>query len=91
MPTYEYKCENCGKSLEIFQNMKDIPLRRCPHCIKNKLKRMLGTGAGIIFRGSGFFCTDYRSDGYKKASEKDKNSLTENSLSAKKDTCAVSI
>jgi len=71
MPTYEYKCEECGKSLEIFQSIKDSPLKKCPYCMKDKLKRQIGSGAGIIFKGSGFYCTDYRSDSYKKGSAKD--------------------
>ena len=60
MPTYEYECKACGKHLEIFQSMKDAPLVKCPECGKLKLKRLLGTGAGIIFKGSGFYCNDYK-------------------------------
>lgn len=71
MPTYEYECRGCGKHLEIFQSMKDAPLQKCPECGKKTLKRLLGTGAGIIFKGDGFYCTDYRSDSYKKSKEKD--------------------
>lgn len=71
MPTYEYECKSCGKNLEIFQSMKDKPLEICPECGKNTLKRLLGTGAGIIFKGNGFYCTDYRSDSYKKSKESD--------------------
>lgn len=74
MPTYEYECQGCGEELEIFQSMKDDPLKKCPSCKKNKLKRKIGTGAGIIFKGSGFYETDYRSENYKKAAEKDKPS-----------------
>jgi putative FmdB family regulatory protein len=73
MPTYEYRCENCGYEMEAFQSMKDEPLKKCPECSKNKLKRLIGTGAGIIFKGSGFYETDYRSDSYKKAEQKDKS------------------
>ncbi len=60
MPTYEYECLSCGKELEFFQKMSDDPLKKCPSCGKLKLKRKLGTGAGIIFKGSGFYCTDFK-------------------------------
>jgi putative FmdB family regulatory protein len=78
MPTYEYQCEKCKKSFELFQSMKDDPLKTCPkeHCQmkswgKGPVKRMVGTGAGLIFKGSGFYITDYRSEGYKAAAKKD--------------------
>ena len=64
MPTYEYECEKCGHRFELFQSMKDAPKKRCPKC-KGKLRRLVGTGAGMIFKGSGFYVTDYRSDSYK--------------------------
>lgn len=72
MPTYEYECAKCGKTFEIFQSMKDEPLKTCPNkkC-KGKVKRLIGTGAGLIFKGSGFYITDYRSEGYKQAAKKD--------------------
>ena len=76
MPTYEYECGSCGKNLEIFQSMKDAALKKCPSCGKNSLRRKIGTGAGIIFKGSGFYCTDYRSDSYKKKAEGDKPAST---------------
>ena len=60
MPTYEYECTSCGKKLEAFHSMKDKPLKKCPECKKDTLKRAIGSGAGIIFRGSGFYCTDYK-------------------------------
>jgi putative FmdB family regulatory protein len=74
MPTYEYKCENCGYEFEKFQGITSRALHKCPKCRKNGIRRLIGTGAGIIFKGSGFYQTDYRSDGYKQAekSEKDK-------------------
>jgi putative FmdB family regulatory protein len=72
MPTYAYACEACGHEFEEFQSIKARPLRKCPACGKSALKRLLGTGAGIIFKGSGFYETDYRSESYKKAAEKDK-------------------
>ncbi len=72
MPTYEYECPKCGKGFEIFQSMKDEPLTKCPQkgC-RGKVKRLIGTGAGLLFKGSGFYITDYRSSGYKEAAKKD--------------------
>lgn len=70
MPTYEYECEACGHDFEEFQYMSDKPLRKCPECGKMKLHRLIGAGAGIIFKGSGFYETDYkRKDQPKPASE----------------------
>jgi putative FmdB family regulatory protein len=60
MPTYEYVCPKCGHEFEQFQSMNDAPLRRCPKCKKLGLKRLVGKGAGLIFKGSGFYITDYR-------------------------------
>ncbi len=78
MPTYEYECETCGGRFEVFQSMKDKAFSECPEgsCQmeswgKGKVRRLLGTGAGLIFKGSGFYITDYRSDGYKQAAKKD--------------------
>jgi putative FmdB family regulatory protein len=65
MPTYEYKCSACGHAFEQFQSITAAPIKRCPGCGKAKVKRLLGTGAGIIFKGSGFYITDYRDAGYK--------------------------
>lgn len=61
MPTYEYECEECGYKFEIFQNMKDEPLRTCPKC-GEKITRLIGAGGGIIFKGSGFYSTDYKTN-----------------------------
>ena len=72
MPTYDYLCENCGHKFEHFQSITAKPLKKCPDCKKPKLKRLIGTGAGIIFKGSGFYETDYRSDSYKKDQKADK-------------------
>ena len=72
MPTYDYACEGCGHRFEVFHSIVAAPIRKCPRCKKLKVKRMIGTGAGIIFRGSGFYQTDYRSDSYKKSAESDK-------------------
>lgn len=74
MPTYDYLCEACGHELEIFQGINDDAVKKCPECKKNKLKRQFGTGAAIVFKGSGFYQTDYRSDSYKKAAQADKKS-----------------
>ena len=65
MPTYEYKCFACNHAFERFQSITADPIKRCPECGKSKVKRLLGTGAGFVFKGSGFYITDYRSEGYK--------------------------
>lgn len=70
MPTYEYECQKCGHRFDEFQSMKDAPLTRCPKC-KGKLKRLIGAGAGLLFKGSGFYITDYRSSGYSDKKKKD--------------------
>ena len=72
MPTYDYRCGGCRHEFEHFQSMSDKPLKKCPKCGKNTLERLIGTGAALIFKGSGFYQTDYRSDSYKKAAETDK-------------------
>jgi putative FmdB family regulatory protein len=84
MPTYEYTCEKCGKNFDAFQSMRDEPYRICPNELcrmskwgKGKVKRLLGTGAGLIFKGSGFYITDYRSESYKNAAKKESGSGTE--------------
>ena len=59
MPTYEYVCTSCGHEFEKFQNMTEAHLKKCPKCRKDTLKRKIGTGAGIIFKGAGFYCSDY--------------------------------
>jgi putative FmdB family regulatory protein len=71
MPTYKYICELCGKSHEIFHGMSEAPRKSCPSCGRDGLKKQIGTGAGIIFKGSGFYETDYRSENYKKKAEKE--------------------
>lgn len=77
MPTYEYECQKCGLVFEQFQSIKDEPLRKCvtPDC-KGKVKRLIGTGAGIIFKGSGFYETDYRSKEYKEKAKKETSTST---------------
>jgi putative FmdB family regulatory protein len=71
MPTYDYRCKGCGHEMELFQSMTEAPKRKCPACAKNTLERLIGTGAALIFKGSGFYQTDYRSESYKKAAEAD--------------------
>jgi putative FmdB family regulatory protein len=72
MPTYDYECDACGHSFELFQSISEPVKKKCPECGKPKLRRLFGTGAAVVFKGSGFYQTDYRSDSYKKAAEKDK-------------------
>ena len=72
MPTYEYRCEQCDHEFEEFQSITAKPIRQCPQCGKNKVKRLIGKGAGVIFKGSGFYETDYRSDAYSQAAKADK-------------------
>jgi putative FmdB family regulatory protein len=72
MPTYEYVCKACGHELENFAPMSAKPLTKCPECGKAKLERKIGVGAGVLFKGGGFYETDYRSDSYKKSAEADK-------------------
>lgn len=67
MPTYDYQCNACGHRFEKFQSITAAPIRKCPECGKNQVQRLIGTGAGLIFKGSGFYITDYRSEGYKNA------------------------
>ena len=66
MPTYDYVCDGCGHAFELFQSMTDSVKRTCPKCKKKKLRRLIGAGGAIVFKGSGFYKTDYRSDSYKK-------------------------
>jgi putative FmdB family regulatory protein len=76
MPTYEYKCEACGFEFEKFQSIKSGPVRKCPHCGKSRVKRLIGTGSGLIFKGGGFYETDYRSEAYKSAAKADASAST---------------
>lgn len=72
MPTYEYRCKACKHEFEEFQSMTAKVLKKCPECGKPSLERLIGTGAALVFKGSGFYQTDYRSEGYKKAAASDK-------------------
>ena len=73
MPTYEYECQNCSHHFEQFQSIKADPIKICPAC-QGTVKRLIGRGAGIIFKGSGFYQTDYRSSAYQKQAQADKKS-----------------
>jgi len=95
MPTYQYACSKCGAEFELFQSMKDSAIEICPkdRCPKpkwgkGKVQRQLGTGAGLIFKGSGFYITDYRSEGYKAAAKKDAPAAAASSTPAKSDAPA---
>jgi len=86
MPTYEYQCAKCRKSFDAFQSMKDDPYQICPENLcqmkkwgKGKVKRLIGTGAGLLFKGSGFYITDYRSDSYKQGAKQESGSTTKDS------------
>ncbi|MCZ2344361.1 MAG: zinc ribbon domain-containing protein [Bacteroidales bacterium] len=76
MPTYDYVCDACQHAFEEWQSFKDEPLTKCPACKKKKLRRLFGGGAAIIFKGSGFYETDYRKDSYKAAEKADKEAQT---------------
>lgn len=76
MPTYEYLCKDCGYQFEQFQSITADSLKICPQCDKKGLKRLIGSGSGVIFKGSGFYQTDYRSENYKKAAKKAEDSGT---------------
>jgi putative FmdB family regulatory protein len=91
MPTYEYQCEKCKKPFEVYQSMKDAALTKCPKEFcqqktwgKGKVKRLLGRGAGLIFKGSGFYITDYRSEGYKASAKSESGSGESKTTDTKK-------
>jgi len=81
MPTYDYECQACGHTFEKFQSITASAIRKCPECKKLKVKRLIGTGAGVIFKGSGFYQTDYRSSSYQSDAQKDKPSASSESKS----------
>jgi len=85
MPTYEYQCKACGNKFERFQKMTDEPIKECPEC-SGPAKRLISAGAGLIFKGSGFYITDYRSESYKQAEKKDKEVTSESKSESKSDS-----
>ena len=86
MPTYDYLCDGCGHQFELFQSIKDDAQKKCPECKKLKLRRLIGAGAAIVFKGSGFYQTDYRSDSYKKAAKADSSNGDSSSGKSSGDT-----
>ena len=84
MPTYDYVCEACKHEFELFQSIKEEAKRKCPECGKNKLRRLIGPGAALVFKGSGFYKTDYRSESYKKAAAAEKSSIASAASDGKK-------
>src|SRR5205814_2365184 len=76
MPTYDYECDACKHCFEEFQSMSDEVLKKCPECKKKKLRRLIGTGAAILFKGAGFYQTDYRSESYKSAASAEQKGAT---------------
>lgn len=85
MPTYDYECDACGHKFELFQQISESPKKKCPQCSKSKLRRLFGTGAALVFKGSGFYQTDYRSESYKKAAAADSKSSDSGSSSGSAD------
>ncbi len=83
MPTYDYMCEECGHHFEEFQSISAKPLTQCPKC-QGRVKRLIGIGSGFLFRGSGFYITDYRSSGYKNDKQKAEGKAASSSDSAKR-------
>src|SRR6476469_6923825 len=79
MPTYEYHCDACEHNFDELHSMSAAPLKKCPQCGKPKLRRVFGTGAAVLFKGSGFYETDYRSESYKKAAKADQEAAGKSS------------
>lgn len=90
MPTYDYVCDGCGHAFELFQSITDKLKKTCPECKKRKLRRLIGTGAAIMFKGSGFYQTDYRSESYKKGAAAEKSSGKKESGEKKSSSDATS-
>ncbi|RMF96865.1 MAG: zinc ribbon domain-containing protein [Planctomycetota bacterium] len=84
MPTYDYHCDACDHEFEEFQSITASPLKKCPACGKRKLRRLIGPGAAILFKGSGFYQTDYRSSSYKQGAAKDKGNSGNNGQNGSK-------
>ena len=90
MPTYQYQCAACKHGFEELQSIKDDPLTKCPQCKKKKLERLIGTGAGLLFKGSGFYITDYRSESYKSAAKAEGGSSSKSDSSSKSESSSSS-
>ncbi len=86
MPTYDYQCTACDHLFEHFQSISSPVMRKCPECGKPKLKRLIGAGAAVVFKGSGFYQTDYRSDSYKKRAAEDTKTPSDSSADSKSKT-----
>ena len=83
MPTYDYVCDACDHEFELFQSITEKNKRKCPKCGRLKLRRLFGTGAAIVFKGSGFYQTDYRSESYRKGAEADRKASSEGKSTSK--------
>ena len=82
MPTYDYQCDACQHRFELFQSITADPIKKCPECGKNKVRRLISAGAAVLFKGSGFYTTDYRSSSYKKAAAAEKSGSSSNASSS---------
>jgi putative FmdB family regulatory protein len=89
MPTYEYECEKCGYRFEKFQKMTDKPVKVCPECKGRKVRKLISGGGGVIYKGAGFYTTEYRSEEYKKRAKQEKESVAASSKSP--DTSAKTV
>ena len=81
MPTYEYACDSCSHRWELFQSIKAAPEKKCPSCGRKKARRLISGGGGLLFKGSGFYITDYRSEAYKSAAKEESGSAASPSSS----------
>ena len=96
MPTYEYQCKKCGHQFEVMQSIKADPLKTCPKDLcpqdsgRGRVTRLIGAGGGLLFKGSGFYITDYRSEGYKNAAKADKDSSSGSDSSSKSESSSKS-
>jgi putative FmdB family regulatory protein len=88
MPTYDYVCDACEHEFELFQSITEAPKKKCPACGRQKLRRLIGAGAAIVFKGSGFYQTDYRSESYKRAAASEKSGGSSDSAGGKSETKA---
>ncbi len=91
MPTYDYECQGCGNRFERFQSIRAASLRKCPRCGKHALQRLIGGGSGILFKGSGFYATDYRSESYRKAERAERNPAKEPEVKSPASTGTVPV